>query len=91
MKIVVLVLGLIFMTSCSRKWTDKDKSEFLSGCLSASVKDTLIGEVYARDYCSCLLQKVVEHYPNANDVQYIRYDTAVKQLARECLEMVQRP
>jgi len=77
---MLLILSLF---SCKRKWTDSDKSDFYSGCLNSAVKNKDITN--AKSYCNCLLQKVVAKYPNANDAKYIKYDSTIKQLARECL------
>ena len=50
--ILILILG-----SCKRKWTEERKSEFMAGCLSNAVRDSLIGERYARAYCELLARK----------------------------------
>lgn len=84
MKSFVLILALAAFMSCGREWTVKDKSEFVSGCLSKAVID--VGQEKAKTYCHCLLEKVVAKYPNAKDAKYIRYDTSVRQLARACLQ-----
>jgi hypothetical protein len=79
--VFLLALGLF---SCKRKWTDKDKADFYSGCLNTATKATEIKD--PKSYCSCLLQKVVAKYPNANNAKYIKYDSSVRQLARTCLQ-----
>ncbi|HEY6955578.1 MAG TPA: hypothetical protein VI385_10055 [Flavisolibacter sp.] len=81
-----LLLGVLVLSafSCTRKWSDKDKSEFYSGCLSSATANKDIKD--PKKYCSCLLQKVVAKYPNANDAKYIKYDSTAKQLARECMK-----
>jgi len=84
MKFLVLVLLLISAFSCKRKWNEKDKSEFYSGCLNSATTNKDIKD--PKTYCSCLLQKVVARYPDANDAKYIKYDTGVRQLARECMK-----
>jgi hypothetical protein len=84
MRKYALLLFALSLFSCKRKWTDKDKSDFYSGCLSSAQKNSDITN--PKTYCNCLLQKVVEKYPNANDAKYIRYDTTVKQLAKDCLK-----
>lgn len=84
MKNLLPIVLLVLLFSCKRKWTEKDRSEFVSGCLSKAVID--LGQDKAKPYCNCLLQKIVAKYPNANDAKYIRYDTTVKQLAKECLK-----
>lgn len=59
-------------------------SEFYSGCLSGASKNKEIKDPKA--YCNCLLQKVVAKYPNANDAKYIKYDSTIRQLAKDCLD-----
>ncbi|MGZ3845730.1 MAG: hypothetical protein ACXVBH_06720 [Flavisolibacter sp.] len=84
MRYCLLFLLILLAFSCTRKWNDKDKSEFYSGCLSSATANKDIKD--PKTYCSCLLQKVVAKYPNANDAKYIKYDSTVKQLARECMK-----
>ena len=78
----------MILFSCTRKWTEKDKSEFVSACLSNAVKDDNIGEKNAKEYCDCLVERVVNQYPNANDVQYIKYDKGIVQIGKDCLEKI---
>jgi hypothetical protein len=80
---IILVLALCVF-SCKRKWTEKNKSDFVSGCLNKQVKE--MGIEKARAYCSCLIEKVIVKYPNANDARYIQYDSAIIRLAKECLK-----
>jgi hypothetical protein len=78
-----IFLFIVCFFSCKRKWTDKDKSDFYSGCLSSASTNKDIKD--PKSYCSCLLQKVVAKYPNANDAKYIKYDSTIRQLAKNCL------
>lgn len=84
MRYYLFFFGFCFLMACKRKWTEKEKTEFVAGCMKGAVRD--MGEEKARLYCDCLLKKLVIRYPNANDVQYLKYDTAIVQLARECLK-----
>lgn len=79
----LLLFCVLLLGACKRKWTDKDKADFYSGCLNNATKNHDIKD--SKSYCSCLLQKIVAKYPNANDAKYIKYDSTAKQLARECL------
>ena len=83
-----LILITSFFTACKRKWTEKDKSEFVSACMSTAVKDSNIGEKQAREYCHCIIDKIVEKYPNANDAQYIKYDKGAVTISRDCLDQI---
>ncbi|HWJ92420.1 MAG TPA: hypothetical protein VNR87_14990 [Flavisolibacter sp.] len=81
---IIIVLIVLSAFACKRKWTEKNKSDFVSGCLSRQVKE--LGIEKARAYCSCLVEKVVRKYPNANDAGYIQYDSAIVRLAKDCLK-----
>jgi hypothetical protein len=74
--------GAGMLCGCSRPWTAKDREGFLGGCIGASRKDML--EEEARSYCLCMLQKVENRYPNANDAKYLRQDTAVYSMGLAC-------
>jgi hypothetical protein len=84
MRYLILIFLALSLFSCKRKWTDKDKADFYSGCLSSATKNKDIKD--PKSYCSCLLQKVVTKYPNANDAKYIMYDSTIKRLASDCLK-----
>lgn len=75
-----VMTALLF--SCKRPWTDKDRQAFLGGCVNKAVPE--MGEEKARSYCSCMLRQLETHYPNANDLKYLKSDTTVYSLAREC-------
>jgi hypothetical protein len=83
MRIIVLSVFLFSLFSCKRKWTDKDKNDFYSGCMNGAVSNKEVTD--PKSYCNCLLEKVVAKYPNANDAKYIRYDSSVRRLAKDCL------
>ena len=83
-KIVFFLLAILGFFACKRKWTNKDKSEFLSGCLNKAIKE--MEESKAKPYCNCLLDKIVKKFPNANDVNYIKYDSSVALMAKDCLK-----
>lgn len=70
------------MQACARSWTDQDKSDFLGGCLHGPIRDS--GQVKARAYCHCMLEKMMQRYPNANDAKYMQQDTALPRISREC-------
>ena len=84
MRIGVLILVLTLIIGCKRKWTENDRRDFYSGCLSNATTNKDVKD--PKSYCNCLLQKIVAKYPNANDAKYIRYDSTAKQLARTCLQ-----
>ena len=54
--------------------------------MSGALKD--MGETKARDYCNCMLEKVQKKYPDAADARYLKNDTAVYSMGRECIRKV---
>jgi hypothetical protein len=87
MKKIISIFIMVSFISCKRKWTPDDKTEFIGGCLKGALKD--MKEEKAKPYCKCLLDKVVAKYPNAKDAAYLKYDSTVVQLAKECLKQQQ--
>jgi len=80
-----LFLALLLGTaSCKSEWNEKNKSEFVSGCINGALK--AMPEDKARKYCHCMLEKVMEKYPDASDVIYIKSDTALASLAKACYD-----
>ena len=84
MKLILLLTGLVFLFSCSRPWTESDKQNFMGGCMSGALKN--MDQEKAKDYCSCMLQKVQKRYPNANDAKYLKNDTAIYSMGRACMK-----
>ena len=79
------MLLLLSLASCKRKWTDQDRSDFMSGCLAGgALRD--MGPDRAKAYCHCMLDKVMTRYPNANDARFISRDTAMTRIGRDCFK-----
>jgi hypothetical protein len=74
---------VVFLAGCQRSWTEKDKSEFLSGCISGSIGE--LGTGKAKTYCHCMLNRIMDKYPNANDAKYLKYDSTMARLGKDCL------
>jgi len=73
----------VLIFSCKRKWTENDRTEFISGCMNGGAVSDM-GKEKAREYCQCMLEKIIAKYPNRRDANYIRYDTSLAALATEC-------
>ena len=84
MKLIFLWVILGFLFSCNRPWTDSDKKNFMGGCMSGALKD--MKPEKAQAYCSCMLEKVQKRYPNAADAKYLKSDTALYSIGRECMK-----
>ena len=52
--------------------------------MTRAVKE--MGDAKARTYCGCMLEKLQKRYPNAADVKYAKYDTALYSMAQQCLK-----
>src|SRR5689334_13379143 len=57
MKKIFLLLISFFLFSCHSRWTEKNRSEFLSSCIAGATKD--MGATKAKAYCQCMLEKIV--------------------------------
>ncbi len=83
----ISILFLLFgssLMSCERNWIEKDKTDFIQGCLrGGAIKD--LGEARAKKYCSCMLQTIMIKYPNRNDARHLQWDTTLNSLGRGCL------
>jgi len=78
------VCSFFLLCSCQRAWTEKDKADFLAGCIEGTTKD--LGADKAKAYCACMVGKVVSRYPDAGDAKYMKYDTAIVRISKDCLK-----
>lgn len=63
-------------------WSSSEKETFMSTCVDKAKAG--MGEAGAKNYCSCMLGKIEEIYPNAADAG--KLDQAkMTDLAKECL------
>lgn len=69
-------------TGYSSGWAAKEKETFMSTCVDKA-KDGM-GETQAKNYCSCMLGKIEEMYPNAADATNLD-QAKMTTLAKECL------
>jgi hypothetical protein len=63
--IFVLFLGF-FLSSCQSAWIQEDKDAFYDACIEDA--NTWVGDpAKAKQYCECVVIKVMDRYPNVND------------------------
>lgn len=62
-------------------WTDEDRTSFIEQCV-ASAKSS-VGEERAKDYCSCMQQKVEYRYPTPADAAKLT-NAQINLLAAQC-------
>ncbi|MCF8451145.1 MAG: hypothetical protein K9G49_14825 [Taibaiella sp.] len=61
----VLFFGFL-LTSCQSAWIQEDKAAFYDACLEDA--NTWVEDpAKAKQYCDCVVIKVMERYPNVND------------------------
>ncbi len=86
MKLIAFLL-VLFLFSCNRPWTENDKQNFMGGCMNGALKD--MDQAKAKEYCNCMLEKVQKRYPSVSDVQYMKKDTAIYTMGRECRRLAE--
>lgn len=70
------------------KWTEKIKSEFLQGCIG-NIPISGMSNENAQDYCSCVLEKTMENYPEPEDINgQLPWDFVVK-TGVDCAERIE--
>jgi hypothetical protein len=72
------------LCSCSRRWKKTDEQQFTGGCLHGAFKE--MDSAKAKSYCDCMLQQLKKRYPNPADLRYIKADTAMFSLGKQCRE-----
>jgi hypothetical protein len=78
-----VALGLVLLTSCGGGWADADKEKFTKEC----EKGTEGLGIDGKKYCGCMLEKIMEKYPNPKEADKIdekwMQEEAVKCLSSE--------
>ncbi|HJW17116.1 MAG TPA: hypothetical protein VJ499_08345 [Flavisolibacter sp.] len=82
MKLIIIIVASVLFYSCSEGWTKADEQQFTGGCLKGAFKD--MDSTKARSYCDCMLQQLKKRYPNASDLKYVKTDTAIYSLGKQC-------
>jgi len=81
---LILLPALCLLFSCKNAWTQEDKDSFTGGCINGARKDMSMEKAQA--YCDCMLQKLQKRFPDAGDMKYVKSDTAVYSMARDCMK-----
>lgn len=66
----------------NKAWSTSDQQEFMDNCTPGASKS--LGTTAATDYCSCMLQKLMQEYPNSADAGNVS-KTHMSALASDCL------
>lgn len=66
MKYIVLLLLVVGCSSCQGGWTQDDKDAFYEACMDDA--NSWAGDpAKAKQYCECVVIKVMERYPDVNE------------------------
>jgi hypothetical protein len=88
MKKILLVASTFFVLgACNndKGWSKSNKDGFMDVCVQGATSS--MGEVKAKNYCSCMLDKVEKEYPNANDAGQFENNPRKTEMAKDCLGM----
>ena len=69
-------------SNSSGNWSAFDQKEFMDNCTPGASKTLGTG---ATDYCDCMLKKLMNEYPNSQDVGNVS-QAHMKELATDCLK-----
>ncbi len=83
-KTLALILTVCMAMACKQGWTDKNKQEFLGGCISGAEKN--MDAAKAKPYCICMLQKLQTRYSSPVSLQFLKNDTALYNMGKACLK-----
>lgn len=64
--LLIAASGTLFLASCQGAWVQEDKDAFYEACVDDA--NTWTGDpAKSKQYCECVMIKVMERYPNVND------------------------
>lgn len=67
----------------ARVWDDQTRAAFITNCTNES--KTRMEEAAAREYCNCMLEKIVAKYPNPGDANNMTIQET-QDMARDCVK-----
>lgn len=95
-----LFLSAALLNSCGNKekegddksedkatgWSDTEKDAYMKACVNSAKSS--IGEEQADDYCSCTMNKIMDKYPSAVDLNKVaasEKNDIIMDVAKECM------
>ena len=81
-KALILAVGSLMLASCEGAWIQEDRDAFYEACMDDA--NTWTGDpAKSKQYCECVMIKVMERYPNVNDaldhIEELSRDPAIQQ------------
>lgn len=82
---IILLISFVGLSQrlSAQNWTSSDRQDFISGCMSES--EEIMGEDPSRDYCYCMLYKVMDIYDTPDEAQTMTEAEALP-MAEDCIE-----
>lgn len=83
MKIYLLSLSFLFFCNGNNNdWSQEEKNAFMQNCIKNASQNLDVDS--ANNYCSCMLEKIIEEYPTPEEATLLTTDK-VKQMTKTCL------
>ncbi len=89
MKLPLLCIALLSLSSCAGGWTDDDKKQLRADCVSQA--KTQISEANTAKYCDCFVEQMVKTYPVFNDVMEHYQSDTVEHIKAHCRAEIGMP
>lgn len=71
-----------YRKSSSKGWSSAEKNTFMSTCVDGAKSS--MGQSKATSYCNCMMDKIEEIYPDANDAEKMDQQKMME-MAQDCL------
>ena len=83
--LIVLLISYVGLpqTLTAQNWTSSDRQDFIDGCMGESKE--IMGENQSRDYCYCMLYKVMDIYDTPEAANSMTEAEALP-MAEKCIE-----
>ncbi len=83
MRKFVPALLLLMLASCKNTWNEDDKDAWRQAC-TENAMHWAGNEQQAKTYCDCVLEKIMQKYPNENDALEHVGDLATDSSVQSC-------
>jgi hypothetical protein len=84
-QVFVYLMTVCGIVACNTDapWTEQDRKDFIGGCLKGTARD--MTQEQASVYCNCMWQQIQQRYPTAVSPNFIKNDTALARLGKDCI------
>ncbi len=78
-----IVICALFSCKSKSGWSDADKDAFVKNCVPSAQQSANLDATKAKNYCECMLGKVEQKYPKAEDAIKLTA-IEVSEMAKDC-------